>query len=572
MEVSHQQAERFYLKLFFGGTLGIILLVAVIWGGRDLYVRWQEKRLVRRALSAMQQGDENAASLAARTVLDMKPSSAPAARVIAELAEKSGNREALDWRRKVVQFAPHSLDDALALARCALQFGNIEVARNALSGTNEQGKEHGGYHATLALLAQSEGQDEKADAEWAQAIQLEPEEKGYQLQLGILRLRAKDEKKHAAGRSTLLALRDDPKQRAAATRALINDGIARHENSQTLLDLAQQLQAYPEATTADRLMLLDFLHQAKAPQFIAYLTDVENTVPTHPEDLAALIEWMSQNSLNLVAIDFLKSVPSDDLAKWPVPLATADLYARLKDWHKLESITKDANWRQAEFLQHAYFARALRGEDKPAAAEREWAAAVKETSGQGSSMLALVRASAEWHWEKEMLDLLWTLTRDPDKQNEAIQMLYGYYARMDDTQGLYRTLVRLAELAPDDLNIQNNFAQVSLLLDANTQEAQRIAASIHEKAPTNAVYATTYAYSLLTKGNINAATKVMNSLTPEQLRDPAISAYYGICLAAVHDRRAREYLEAGRKAKLLPEERKLIDKALAGLQTPKTQE
>jgi thioredoxin-like negative regulator of GroEL len=570
MEVSHQQAERFYLKLFFGSALGIILLIAVIWGGRDLYARWQERRLVRRALSAMQQGDDNAASLAARTVLELKPSSAPAARVMAELGEKTGNRVALDWRRKAVQFAPHSVDDALALARCALQFGNVEMARDALSNIPEEGKERGGYHATLAMIAQREGQDEKAEAEWTKAIQLEPEEKGYQLQLGILRLRAKEEEKRAAGRTMLFALRDDPKQRAAATRALIGDGASRHENSQKLLELARELQAYPEATVTDRLTLLDFLHQAQAPQFTAYLTEVENNVLAKPTDLAALIEWMSQSNLNLVAIDFLKNVPSENLEKWPVPVATADLYARLKDWHKLENITKDANWREAEFMRHAYLARALRGQDKSAAAEREWAVAVKETSGQGASLLSLVRATSEWNWEKEMLDLLWTLTRDPDKQNEAIQMLYGYYARTDDTQGLYRTLVRWSELAPDDLNIQNNFAQVSLLLDANPQEARRIAAEVYRKEPSNAAYATTYAYSLLSKGNVNAAAKLMSSLTPEQLHDPAISAYYGICLAAVHDEKAREFLEAGRKAKLLPEEKKLVDKALADLHTSPT--
>ena len=570
MEVSHHQAERFYLKLFFGSFLGLVLLIAVIWGSRDLYVRWQERRLVRRALSAMQQGDDNAASLAARTVLEMKPSSAPAARVLAELAEKIGNRVALDWRRKVVQFEPHSVDDALALARCALQFGNIEMARDALSGVSEQGKQRGGYHATLALIAQREGQDEKADGEWSQAIQLEPDEKGYQLQQGLLRLRAKQEQKRTAGRAMLLELRNDPKQRASATRALISDGIARHENSQKLLDLARELQAYPEATVTDRLTLLDFLHQAQSPEFAARLTDVENNVLERSADLAALIEWMSQSNLNLVAIDYLRNVPAADLQKWPVPLATADLYGRLKDWRKLEEITKDANWRDGEFLRRAYLARALRGQDKPAAAEREWAAAVKEASGQGSSLLALVRAASEWNWEKEMLDLLWTLTRDPDRQNDAIQMLYAYYARTDDTQGLYRTLVRWAELAPNDLNIQNNFAQVALLLDANQQDARRIAADVYQKAPSNAAYATTYAYSLLTKGNVNAAARVMSSLTPEQLRDPSISAYYGICLAAAHDGKAREFLEIGRQGRLLPEEKKLVDKALAGLSTSNT--
>jgi hypothetical protein len=53
------------------------------------------------------------------------------------------------------------------------------------------------------------------------------------------------------------------------------------------------------------------------------------------------------------------------------------------------------------------------------------------------------------------------------------------------------------------------------------------------------------------------------------LRDPAISAYYGICLAAGRDERARTYLELGQKATLLPEEKALMEKASASLTIPR---
>src|SRR4029077_17195416 len=117
----------------------------------------------------------------------------------------------------------------------------------------------------------------------------------------------------------------------------------------------------------------------------------------------------------------------------------------------------------------------------------------------------------------------------------------------------------------NDLNVQNNLAQVSLLLDADRDEAQKMAADLYHKEPTNAAYVATYAYSLLTKGDAKGAAQVMHSLTPEQLRDPSVSAYYGICLAAVHDEKARDFLATGQQAVLLPEEKKLIDKALANL-------
>ena len=565
METAHRRTERFYLKLLLWMLIGIVLLVAIFWGGHDLYARWQERRLVRTALVAMQRGDDATAGLAARTVLQIKPTSAGAARVIAELGEKSGNRAALDWRHKVVQWEPNSVADALAWARCALQFNELRVAEQALAGIAGQGEQHADYHAVVATLAQEKKESDKAVQEWELAVRMAPDETAYQLQLGKLQVHSANAEWHAAGKEILKKLRNDPKQRAAATRALITEGVARQESGQELISLAHDLQGYSDATIADRLVYLDFIHQLGVPEYTSYLTNLEASVTSKPAELGALLEWMSRNNLNLIALDYLKGVQRETLDQWPVPLAIANLYLRLRDWRKLEQVTASANWRQGEFMRHAYLARALRAQDKLAAAEREWDAATKEASGQSSNTMTLMRVAAEWNWEKEQVELLWTLTKDAEKQKEAIQELYRYYERNNDTQGLYRTLVRWMELDPEDLNVQNNFAQISLLLDANADDARRIAADVYRKAPSNPAYTTTYAYALLTKGNAKEAAKLMNSLSADQLRDPSVGAYYGICLAAVHDEKARDFLAAGKQAPLLPEEKKLVDKALASL-------
>jgi hypothetical protein len=69
----------------------------------------------------------------------------------------------------------------------------------------------------------------------------------------------------------------------------------------------------------------------------------------------------------------------------------------------------------------------------------------------------------------------------------------------------------------------------------------------------------------LTQGNAKEALRIMNSLSAEQLSDPTMSAYFGICLAANGDEKARSYLDFGKQANLLPEEKALIDKAYASL-------
>ena len=548
----------------FGILLSLIFFIAAIWGGHDLYLRWQEKRLVRRATFDMEHGNERDASLAARSILEMKPSSASAARIMAQLGERVGERSALNWRRKVVQLDPHSVDDAVALVRCAVQFNDIPTAERTLAEVNENLRNSAPYHEASALVAQFKHQDEKAETEWNEALRLSPDDKSFQRQLGMLRLRATQPERRAAGEAMLTALRSDPAQRSAATRALINAGVTRKEDPRKLLELARELQAYPEATWNDRFVYLDFLHGLQDPQFSAYLTELEKTAPTKASSLAALLSWMAKNNLSLLALDYSKSLSAESLQNWPVPLAIADAYLRLREWQNLEALTAKANWGRLEFLRHAYLARALRAEDKPAAAEHEWSAAVKDATSS-ESLVLLIQPISEWGWENETTDLLWALSKHPEKQKDAFMALYQNYAKASDTQGLYRVLVRLSELDSTNLNVQNNLAQVSLLLNANPEEARRSAADVYRKSPANPAYMTTYAYSLLTQGNAKEALRIMSSLSEEQLSDPTISAYYGIFLAATGDEKARTYLDFGKPANLLPEEKALIDKAYASL-------
>jgi len=548
----------------FGILLSLIFLIAAIWGGHDLYVRWQEKRLVRRATFDIEHGNERDASLAARSILEMKPSSAAAARIIAQLGERVGERSALDWRRKVVQLDSHSVDDALALVRCAVQFSDIATAERALAAVDENARNSAPYHEASALAAQFKHQDEKAEAEWNEALRLSPDDKSFQLQLGVLRLRAHEPERRGAGEAMLTALRSDPVERSAATRALISAGVMRKEDPRKLMELARELQAYPEATWNDRFVYLDFLHGLQDPQFSAYLTELEKTAPGKASSLAALLSWMAKNNLSLLALDYSKSLPAESLRNWPVPLAIADAHVRLRDWQNLEALTVKANWGRFEFLRHAYLARALRAQDKLAAAEHEWNAAVKDATSS-ESLVLLIQPVSEWGWENETTDLLWALSKHPERQKDAFVALYQHYAKTTDTQGLYRVLVRLSELDSTNLNVQNNLAQVSLLLNANPEEARRAAADVYHKSPKNPAYMTTYAYSLLTQGNAKEALRIMSSLSEEQLGDPTISAYYGICLAAARNERARAYLELAQKATLLPEEKSLIEKAVRDL-------
>jgi Flp pilus assembly protein TadD len=556
-----QLTERMYFKLFVRLAIVLLLLVALGWGGLHLFHRWQERHLVRRAAGYLAGGDTKTASLNVRRALQLNPDSTEAVRMMAEIAEKAADGTELTWRRRLVELQPDSIDDALALVRSALRGGDLGTAQKALNDIAPLAQQTPAYHAALGRLAEMRNKPADAEAHWAKALELSPADPGYQLQLAMLHLRSTDRAKRDAARQTLERLRNDPERRAAATRALLTDGGMRGDDPQRLRALAAELQSYADAAFNDRILYLEILRQLKDPAFPDYLAGLQKDALTKPADLSSLIGWMSGHD-PAEAVRFAGTVPAEVATKWPVPLAVAEALAKAQDWAGLHGAIGSSDWAAFEFLRRAYLARALRAEQQGTAADGEWARAQKAASQHPEALLMLARTVSQWGWQNETLELLWALSKARETRMEALQLLYQHYAKAGDTGGVYRVLLRSAEIAPDDLTVQNNLAQVSLLLDADPERARKIAADLAKKEPTNAAYVSTYAFSLYSRAEVQAALEAIETLTPEQLQAPSIAAYYGVILAAAGQKeKAREYLQRGAQTFLLPEEKALIAKA-----------
>lgn len=555
------RTERSLARVILWSLGGLILIVALIWGGRYFYERWQEKTALQRAAVFLDEGDLRAASLSARRAAQLNPESAAAARMLASIGEQAGDRSALDWRRKAVELAPDSADDQIALASAALQFDDLPTAIRALAavGATEQ---NGSYHAAAARLALAQGKTAEARQHFEKAAQLEPEKKEHQMQLAILNLGSPDVTVAEGARAHLVALRSDPKSRAMATRVLLAEGAKRRVGSEELLRLARELKDYPEAQFSDALLYLDILRQVKHPDYAGFLTEMEEKAQSDPDDLARLITWMNKSNLSTLALSYAKRLKPEQIARWPVPMALADSYAGVSDWAGLESWVKAHPWEGLEAMRRAYLVRALRQQEQTVAAEREWNAAKKEAGSKPRVLSMLTRAAIEWRWIAEAEDLLWQLAKDPSERTNALGSLYRFYSENGDTAGLYRTLLRLVEALPEDKALQNNLAQVGLLLGADTARARKSATELYEKEPGNPAYASTHAFAQFSAGDTAGALQTMEKLPPEKLREPALASYYGIFLAEAGQlEKAREYLRLGAEAPLLPEERALLEKA-----------
>jgi Flp pilus assembly protein TadD len=243
---------------------------------------------------------------------------------------------------------------------------------------------------------------------------------------------------------------------------------------------------------------------------------------------------------------------------------------QLRDWKALRAMLQRGSWDRAEPLRLALQAKVARETGDDAGCETSWAAAVSAAGDDVERLKALQTLAFQWGWSGKAVDLLWAMANNREDEKQALQTLYNYYAKERDTSGLFRTLTRLIEVMPNDLTVQNNFAQISLLLKAEPARALAIARAVHEKAPQNPAFAATYAFGLWQNGDIAGALKTMRQLSPNELEDPAVAAYYGVILVAAGQKKdAAHFLDLARKAALLPEEEKLVTQARNVLNPPK---
>jgi tetratricopeptide (TPR) repeat protein len=545
-----------------GWTLGILifLIVGGIFGARS-YRQWQERRLVAQANALVNEGDLKRAGLDARRILQINPESVQGARIMARISERSGAPSAVEWRRRATDLAPGNAEDLLALARAAMRFEDEPNREYALSHLPESAKTTGEYHALAADLAARKRDTAEMEQHLREAVRLDPANKEYQLHLGAYEVSSNDRAVRDDGRRILTQLQADPAMRREATRRLVEDALRRSDFDRAA-EYARQLQDLPDHDFSDRLLLLSALHGGIDPGFTPLLQQLQVDTADKPEEIAELITWLNGNQMPAAAIAWAAQLPPNVVSQKGVPIALSDSYTAARDWTGLQRMVKNAKWGGVDFLRHALAARAARELGDHTESTAQWNEAVKKIGADPKEALTLAEIVQKWGWRDEAIELLWVAAKDPAKGDDALKSLYTYFAKNGASQDLYRVLLRRREFHPDDLNIQNNVAQLSVLLNLNADQGQRLARDLFEKDPKNPAYVSTYAFALHAAGDSKKALKIFSGLTEQQLHQPEIAAYYGVVLAGVGEHeRAAEFLGLGENAELLPEERGLIEKA-----------
>jgi predicted Zn-dependent protease len=549
----------------------ILCLIAVLltgYVGYRSYKVWKCSHLMSLAHQFLAKSDERNALLCVQQVLRSEPRNLDATRVMAQLTEAARSPSALLWWSRVVELNPHSLEDRLALAQTAMRMRDYATATNALGGVDQADKSTVAYHNIAGAVAAAANQTALAESQFLEAAMLDPQNQSVQLNLAVVRLLSTNLATLTEARDSLRQLSSNGTNsflRSQALRELALDALRHRQGDQALL-LSKQLLQETNSTFQDRLLRLKVLQETQPAGFRPALTAFQHEAASDPGKTFELATWQMANTSPQDALTWLWTLPSNMQTNQSVELLVAECCTMLRDWRGLQSSIAKQNWAELEFVRHAFLSRALRGQDLADSAKAEWELALQAAHGQKASLVMLLRLTAQWNWESEGEDILWTIVNRYPGEQWAVQGLSQALYTSGRTRSLMQLFSQESQRVPSDLSAKNNLAMTALLLDAQELKPYDLAREVYQASPTNASYVSTYAFSLYLQGKNAEALKVIKTLKPGELEAPSIAGYYGLILMVTGDRaRAKAYLDWSAKATLLPEEKKLFNKAKAGL-------
>jgi len=538
-------------KIIIGAAL-LLVLAAGLWIGGPIYRNSKQRQFLAQARDYLAKSDFTHAIFAARQTLAINPANVEANRVIAQIAENLRSDQAIAWRMKVVALEPGVLQNHLDLVRVALMLGATVRAQAALRDVPETNRNTSAYQQMAALTAIANDDVALAAAHFAQAARLDPDNKKIQFDLAVLNLQSREPKDVDAARVVLDRLRADPAWRVDALRHLATVSL-RSKDYPKALEYTAELAADPNAAFEDRLMRLTALRTSHSPDFPAALAQFQTESAGKPEDINTLGSWMIANDLADPALAWLGSLPGTTRALQPVAAAMADCYAAKKDWAGLQTLLQDQNWADADFARLALVSRAFKEQKRTVPAQATWRSAVNAAGNRLPALSALFRMAKNWEWPLEQEQLLWAIVEGYPGERWALQSLNQLYLATGNTAGLQKVYVTLVQFDPTDLVAKNNLADISLLLNLQTDRAHELAREVRTRYPNDPVFASTYAFSLHLKGKTVDGLKALEVFREEDLEKPSVALTYGVLLAASGDAtKAKKYLDLAETGKLLP--------------------
>jgi len=544
-----------------GITLALFVGVAIIsW---PQYQKWKERRIIRQSRQFFYQGQLNQALISAHQVLSLNEKNLEAVRLIADILETGSSPQALIWRKRAWELDSKNKTNALAWAGSALKFGNIKSCAEALAQVPAEAKESVIFHEISGLLALRQIDPTKAENHFTRALKLDPANDAVLWHLAGLNLTSTNPALQAAAIENLEGLAQKPGSRSSSLRTLANYFFTVTNRSKAL-EVSTRLATSPTATFSDKVYHLTSLHLVSPGQVDPLVSTLQNEAILNADRSHELVGWMIRHGRAGQALAWYQTLGTNVSGDILLQMAVSDAFVELRDWPGLEVFLVKKSWGEKEYLRRATLARAYREQENLRASETEWEGAVRLAISNPMDLVTLGRLASNWKWDEQSESILWMLVKAFPEQQWPLEVLYEHYNENQNTPGLYRLFKVISENDSKSLVAKNNFALLCLLMGVEKGRSHQMAREVFQESPTNLVFACTYAFSQFLSGNTENAIKVLEDFPANQiLQNPNTSLYFGYMLAQnSRKENARPYLQKAQSARMLPEEKFMLDDAL----------
>ncbi len=546
---------------WIGAAILASIAFLVLPHAQTIYRGWMENRRIGRAAEKFAAGDYKEAIIAARTALQRNPHSFEATRIFARSLEALGSPEALAARQHLDSIGGGDAENTLAIAAAMWKAGNFAGAARNLADLPPEGRTGAKFHELSGRVASRENNATAAAAHWEKALALVPTNTEYALELSAAQLKTSDDAARATALDRLAKLRANPETSLAALRILVADATARRETLDALA-LTAELANAPGSKFTDKLLRLTVLHRYRSNEANAYLGQLQKESVGEPRNVFLVLTWMNENGLALAIPEWRDSLPVEAFDLPQIRAALADAEARASNWTRLKETLENENWKELEFLRHAYLCRTAERLGDELSTSASWTNALAAVGGQPFALEVLARTVLGWGWTQKAEDLMWRLTETGKAPRWVADHLWKAAFASQNTNQLYLAARTIASLDPRSVPARNNYIALALLTGHDADSPHKLAATLFQQAPTDPVVASTYGFSLFQQGRAAEAVTVMKTFPKEKLREPSVALYYAIFLTgAGRLAEAQEYLQYAAGSSMLPEERALFAQA-----------
>jgi tetratricopeptide (TPR) repeat protein len=397
-----------------------------------------------------------------------------------------------------------------------------------------------------------------------EAERLEPGNSTIELNLATIRLASTNTTVADAARATLQRFATNATFHATALHELLADAAARQSLADAT-DFLRRIVQDPSASLGDKIEYLEVLHRIKSAEFSQYLASLERASMNSPQCAFAVGRWKAGiDETN--ALHWLQSLPPQVQTNQPVPLVITDCQIALKDWNGILALVQEQDWGEANYYKLALESLAERSLNKKTAADASWRKSLRACVHRSDRLAHLAQITGAWGWTAERTEVLRETIEESPSASWAVNQLANQYYAAGNTEEMEALYSKVYSRDPSDPRVKNNLAALYMLRKTDLDKAYQMAKDAYSSSTNNPFFVSTYAYALLMQNKKDEALEIVDRLNSDCLKIPSVALYYGAVQAAAGNKdKAAPAIKRAESAKLLPEERQIVQMAKASL-------